>query len=118
MEPINLAKKLDSIDGVWVPRTVATVNDYDVRVVKILGEFVRHQHEETDEMFLVLDGEMEIRMDEGSVWLRAGECYVVPAGVHHQPCAAQETRVLLFEPSSVVNTGDAGGELTQPRVEI
>ncbi len=118
MESINLARKLEGIDGMWLPRTVATVNDYDVRVVKIVGEFVRHRHEDTDEMFLVLDGEMEIRFDEGSVWLRTGECYVVPAGTYHQPCAAQETHVLLFEPSSVVNTGDAGGPMTQPRVEL
>ncbi|GAA1793981.1 cupin domain-containing protein [Planosporangium flavigriseum] len=115
---INLAAKLALIGEHWSPRTVATVNDYDVRLVKVLGEFVRHQHADTDEFFLVLDGELTIRMDAGDVVLRKGEVYVVPAGVEHQPYAAVETEILLFEPREVINTGDAGGELTAPRREL
>jgi mannose-6-phosphate isomerase-like protein (cupin superfamily) len=109
MPAVNLSAKLALIAQHWSPRTVATVNDYDVRLVKVHGEFVRHQHSDTDEFFLVLDGELTIRMDAGDVTLAAGEVYVVPAGVEHQPVAAVETSVLLFEPSHVVNTGDAGG---------
>src|SRR3954453_3165862 len=118
MPTVNLAAKLALIDGHWSPRTVATVNDYDVRLVRVHGEFVRHQHPDTDEFFLVLDGELTIRMDAGDVVLRAGEVFVVPAGVDHQPVAAEEAAILLFEPSGVVNTGDAGGDLTAPRVEL
>jgi len=115
MESINLAAKLTQIAEVFSPRTVATVNDYDVRLAKVQGEFVRHRHEDTDEFFLVIDGELTIRMDAGDVVLRPGEVYVVPAGTYHQPLAEKETSILLFEPSSVVNTGDAGGSLTASR---
>lgn len=102
----------------WSPKTVATVNDYDVRIVKVQGEFVRHTHDDTDEFFLVVSGELTIRMDDGDVTLGSGEMYVVPRGVPHQPCAVAETRVLLIEPSTVVNTGDVGGTLTAPREEL
>jgi mannose-6-phosphate isomerase-like protein (cupin superfamily) len=115
---VNLRQKLALITDHWAPRTVATVNDYDVRLVKVQGEFVRHQHADTDEFFLVIDGELTIRMDDGDIVLGPGEMHVVPAGAHHQPYAAAETSVLLFEPSNVVNTGDAGGELTAPRREL
>jgi mannose-6-phosphate isomerase-like protein (cupin superfamily) len=115
---VSIAEKLALIAEHWSPRTVATVNDYDVRLVKIQGEFVRHQHPDTDELFLVLDGALTIRLDAGDVVLGPGELYVVPAGTHHQPYAEVETSMLLFEPSDVVNTGDAGGEMTAPRVEL
>jgi mannose-6-phosphate isomerase-like protein (cupin superfamily) len=115
---VNLAAKLALISEHWSPRTVATVNDYDVRLVKVKGEFVRHHHADTDEFFLVVDGELTIRLDDGDVVLKPGEMYVVPAGVYHQPYAENDTSVLIFEPSDVVNTGDAGGELTAPRVEL
>lgn len=115
---VILAEKLALIAEHWSPRTVATVNDYDVRLVKIQGEFVRHQHPDTDELFLVLDGALTIRLDAGDVVLGPGELYVVPAGTYHQPYAEVETSMLLFEPSDVVNTGDADGEMTAPRVEL
>ena len=118
MPAVNLAAKLALIAEHWSPRTVATVNGYDVRLVKVHGEFVRHQHSDTDEFFLVLDGELTIRMDAGDVTLGAGEVYVVPRGVDHHPAAAEETTILLFEPGDVVNTGDAGGALTAPRVQL
>src|SRR3954465_13688119 len=98
MPSVNLAAKLALIDDHWSPRTVATVNEYDVRLVRVHGEFVRHRHADTDEFFLVLDGELTIRLDAGDVTLRPGEMYVVPAGVAPQPVAAVETAVLLFEP--------------------
>ncbi len=115
MESINLAAKLAHIGEHWSPRTVATVNDYDVRLAKVQGEFVRHRHEDSDELFLVVEGELTLRTDDGDVVLRPGELYVVPAGTYHQPVAATETSILLFEPQETVNTGDAGGPLTAER---
>jgi len=115
VESINLAEKLAQIGEIWSPRTVATVNDYDVRLAKVHGEFVRHRHEDSDEFFLVVDGELTLRMDAGDVVLRPGEVYVVPAGTYHQPVAETETSILMFEPRTVVNIGDAGGELTAQR---
>jgi len=118
MDVVNLAAKLSRIAELWSPRTVATVNDYDVRLVKAHGEFVRHRHADTDEFFLVIEGELTIRMDDGDVVLGPGEAFVVPAGVYHQPYAAAEASILLFEPRVVVNTGDGGGELTATRQEL
>jgi mannose-6-phosphate isomerase-like protein (cupin superfamily) len=111
----NIDAVLAAVDAHWSPRTVAVVNDYDVRVVKVFGEFTRHAHPETDEFFLVLTGELTIRMDEGDVVLSAGDCYVVPKGRSHQPSADVETTVLLFEPSETVNTGDTPSDLTADR---
>ena len=115
---VNIDAVLASLPGPWQPRTVAVVNDYDVRVAQAEGEFTRHSHPETDEFFLVLAGELVLRLDDGDVELSQGDVYVVPRGVPHQPVASPGTRILLFEPSSTVNTGDAPGELTQPRVVV
>jgi mannose-6-phosphate isomerase-like protein (cupin superfamily) len=111
----NIDTVLASIVEHWSPRTIAVVNDYDVRVVKVQGEFPRHSHPETDELFVVLDGRLTIRMDEGDVVLGRGDTYVVPRGRHHQPFADVETAVLLVEPSATSNTGDNPGPLTAPR---
>lgn len=113
--PCNIDAVLASLTAHWSPRTIAVVNDYDVRVVKVLGEFTRHSHPETDEFFLVLSGSLTIRMNDGEVHLGAGDTYVVPKGQPHQPCAEAETTVLLFEPSATVNTGDTPSDLTAPR---
>jgi mannose-6-phosphate isomerase-like protein (cupin superfamily) len=112
--PKNLEAILSSLEH-WSPRTVAVVNDYDVRVAKVLGEFTRHSHPETDEFFLVLSGSLTIRMDEGDAHLGPADTFVVPRGRYHQPIAAEETRILLFEPSATVNTGDTPSELTAER---
>lgn len=117
-QPRDLGTILAGLDQHWSPRTVAVVNDYDVRVVKVLGEFTRHSHPETDEFFLVLSGSLTIEMDDGEVRLNPGDTYVVPRGRRHQPRADTETHLLLFEPSSTVNTGDAPGSLTAPRTVI
>jgi mannose-6-phosphate isomerase-like protein (cupin superfamily) len=111
----NLAAVLTAVTEHWSPRTIAVVNDYDVRVVKVLGEFTPHRHPDTDEFFMVLSGRLTIRMDEGDVVLGEGDTYVVPRGRLHQPCADAETTVLLFEPSATVNTGDSPSELTADR---
>ncbi len=112
---VNLDAVLGGVSEHWSPRTVAVVNDYDVRVVKVVGEFTPHRHVDTDEFFLVLSGQLVIRMDDGDVRLNAGDCYVVPKGRRHQPVAEEEATLLLFEPSSTVNTGDTPSALTAPR---
>ena len=109
---IDLARKLASFDDLWSPRVVARMNDYELKLVKLQGEFVWHRHEDTDELFIVLAGEMEIGFRDRSVVVRAGELYVVPRGVEHITRAAGECHALIIEPEGVVNTGDAGGPMT------
>lgn len=110
MEPINLKTTLDSFDAAWSPRIVAAVNDYDVRIAKFAGEHVWHVHENTDEFFLVVDGEIEIGLrepdGERSVTLRQGEVFVVPRGTFHKPSAKQGASVLMVEPTGTLTVGD------------
>lgn len=113
-EVINFAQKLAKFSAQWSPRVVAEMNDYQFKVVKLQGEFVWHEHKDTDEVFLVLHGEMEIGFRDRTVTLRAGEMFVVPKGVEHITRAALECHALLVEPRGVVNTGEAGGSLTAP----
>ena len=110
--PINFADKLSQLSDHWSPRVIAEINDYQFKVVKVLGEFVWHTHDETDEAFIVLDGALEVGFRDGVVTLKPGEMLVVPRGVEHITRAACETHVLVVEPRGVVNTGDAGGALT------
>ncbi|MBA3308815.1 MAG: cupin domain-containing protein [Nocardioidaceae bacterium] len=112
---VDLDGVLSQIDEPWSPRTVALLNDYDIRMVKAKGEFTRHSHPETDEAFLVLKGSLTVRMDAGDVTVGPGQLYVVPRGVHHQPVSEKGAEVLLIEPSSTVNTGDTPSELTTDR---
>jgi mannose-6-phosphate isomerase-like protein (cupin superfamily) len=112
MEAANLDVMLARFTEHWSPKKIARVNDYDVRIVKIQGEFTWHLHADTDEFFLVLDGRLTIQMRDRDVVLGPRELFVVPRGVEHCPRADAETAVLLFEPGTVINTGDAGGELT------
>lgn len=111
-ERVNLAEAMTRIGEYWSPRVVAELNDYRIKLVKIRDEFVWHRHEETDELFLVLEGRMGIAFRDRAVTLKKGELYVVPKGVEHKPFAEAECHVLLMEPAGVVNTGEAGGELT------
>ena len=112
MIPINLSEKLAKFSEHWSPRVVAELNDYQFKLVKLQGEFVWHDHADTDEAFLVIDGEMEIGFRDRTVTLRAGELFVVPKGVEHITRAARECHALIIEPRGVVNTGDAGGAQT------
>jgi mannose-6-phosphate isomerase-like protein (cupin superfamily) len=112
---VDLAAVLSQLEEPWSPRTVATMNDYDLRLVKTQGEFTRHSHPDTDEVFLVLSGTLTIRLDEREVTLGPGQLYVVPRGVQHQPVSADGAEVLLIEPSDTVNTGDTPSELTAQR---
>ncbi len=111
-QPINLNDKLGQFSDLWAPRVVAEMNEYQFKLVKIQGEFVWHEHRDTDEAFLVLNGEMAIELREGRVELKAGEMFVVPKGVPHKPSALNECQMMLIEPRGVINTGDAGGTLT------
>jgi mannose-6-phosphate isomerase-like protein (cupin superfamily) len=113
--PVDLAAVLATVQQPWEPRTVAVLNDYDLRVVRTQGEFTRHSHPETDEVFLVLSGSLTIRMADGDVTLGPGQLYVVPKGTPHQPYSRDGAEVLLVEPSATVNTGDNPGELTARR---
>jgi mannose-6-phosphate isomerase-like protein (cupin superfamily) len=110
-QTIDLAGKIALIDGYWQPRVVAEMNDYQFKVVKLEGEFLWHEHGDTDETFIVLDGELHIDfrggvLGDGSIVLRTGQMAVVPKGVEHKPRAHGEVRLLLIEPRGVVNTGD------------
>jgi mannose-6-phosphate isomerase-like protein (cupin superfamily) len=111
-EKVNLAQKLRLFDEHWQPKIVARINDNDVRIVKVKGEFVWHKHENTDDFFLVLQGHLTIQLRDRNVELDAGELFVVPRGVEHCPHADEEASVLLIEPAGTINTGDAGGPLT------
>ena len=110
--PINLQSKLSLFAEQWSPKVIAEMNDYQFKLVKIKGEFTWHNHTHTDETFIVLEGSMGIEFRDRTVQLNEGEMIVVPRGEEHKPFADEECRVLLVEPKGVVNTGDAGGQLT------
>ena len=113
---VNLAKKLQQFHDHWRPRTVAQMNGCDVMVVKVQGEFVWHKHDDTDDFFLVLEGELHVRLRDRTVVLGPGELFVVPRGVEHQPYAEREASLLLIEPTGTPNTGDAA--TAAPRQEL
>src|SRR5437764_11092632 len=115
---VRLSEKLAMFSERWSPKIVSTFNGHDVMVVKVKGEFVWHSHPDTDDFFLVLSGRLTIELRDGEVELGPGELYVVPKGVEHRPRADEETHILLIEPRGEPNTGDAGGELAAPEVEI
>ena len=118
MAKVNFEEKLSKFSEQWTPKVIAEMNDYQFKLVKIEGEFVWHEHPDTDEAFIVIEGSMRIDFEDGSsVDLERGEMYVVPRGVRHRPCAKTECRVMLVEPKGVVNTGDTDSELTAPNDE-
>ena len=109
---INIAEKLTRFDDRWNPRIVADLNDSHVKVVKVQGEFVWHQHEDEDELFFVLHGSLTIELRDGAVKLGPGEMVVIPKGVEHRPVAAEEVHLMLIEPKGIRHTGDVESELT------
>lgn len=111
-QSINLKEKLSLFTEHWSPKIIAQMNDYHFKLAKLQGDFVWHRHDETDEVFIALEGEMSIDFREGRVNLKAGEILVVPKGVEHKPFAEKECQVMLVEPVGTVNTGDTGGEMT------
>ena len=112
MDIINLKQKLGKFSDHWSPKVIAELNDYQFKLVKIQGEFVWHNHPDTDEVFIVIEGIMNIEFENETVRLTEGEMLVVPKGVEHKPYAETECKVMLVEPSGVVNTGDSDSELT------
>ena len=109
---INIHEKLSTFSDHWAPRIIARMNDTHFKIVKFQGEFVWHSHDDTDEVFIVLDGEMSIAFRDGSVKLKKGEMLVVPKGIEHRPSAEQECQAMVVEPAGTINTGNAGGEMT------
>ncbi|MBA3241103.1 MAG: cupin domain-containing protein [Acidobacteria bacterium] len=112
LEKVNISEKFRLFDEHWSPKIAGEVGDSYVKLVKFRGEFVWHQHETEDEMFLVVKGSITIRLRDGDVELREGEFVVIPRGVEHMPVAEEEAHVILFEPKSVLNTGDVRNERT------
>ena len=112
MDKINLAEKFSRFSVHWSPKIVAKLNGQHVKLVKFQGEFVWHQHDREDELFFVVQGSFRMEFRDRVVELREGEMLVVPRGVEHRPVAEREVSVLLFEPASTVNTGNAGGDRT------
>ena len=115
-QAIILSEKLATFNEYWQPRTIGQFNGHDLMVVKVKGEFVWHSHQNTDDFFMVLQGRITIRMQEGDVELKAGEIFVVPKGVEHCPVAEEEAHLLLIEPSGTPNTGNEA--TAAPRQEI
>ena len=104
---INFTEKFSLFDQQWKPKVIAEMNDYQFKLVKIEGEFVWHEHNNTDETFIVMQGEMKIEFRDGSVELKTGEMFVVPKGIEHKPTADNEALVMVIEPKGVINTGEA-----------
>jgi len=109
---INFREKFALFSERWQPKIVAEMNDYQFKIVKLQGDFIWHDHRDTDETFIVIEGELRIDFRDGAVRVAAGEMFVVPRGVEHKPFAAKEVKLLLIEPRGVPNTGDQAGERT------
>ena len=117
MQKVNLAEKLALFSDLWSPRIVGELNGQHVKLVKFKGPFVWHKHDDEDELFLAVKGSFRIEFRDRTVEVGEGEFLIVPRGVEHRPVADEEVHVLLFEPASTVNTGDAKSELTVKRPE-
>ena len=117
MIPVDLREKLALFSAHWDPKIVGELNGQHVKLVKVLGPFVWHRHENEDELFLVIEGSFVMEFRDRTVPVREGEFLIVPRGTEHRPVAEREVHVLLFEPASTLNTGDAGGPLTVARPE-
>ena len=109
---INFASKLKKFSDYWSPKIIAIMNDYEFKVVKIKGEFIWHNHKETDEVFIVLEGSMSIKLKNKTLNINKGEMIVIKSGEQHKPFANNECHILIIEPKGVINTGEAGLELT------
>ena len=111
---INFKDKFSKFSQHWQPKVVANLNDYEIKLVKLKGDFVWHQHEQTDEAFFVLKGAIQIEVENHTVSLNEGEMLVVPKGVRHKPYADEEAEVMLIEPKDIRNTGNIENDLTAP----
>jgi len=116
-QAINFKEKLSKINEHWSPRIIAEMNDYQFKLVKIKNEFVWHDHKDTDEVFIVIEGSMKIDFRDGQVILEQGEMFVIPKGVEHKPFASEECQIMLVEPRGVINTGEVKSEITKNNCE-
>ena len=112
MNKINFKEKFSKFSDHWSPKVIAEMNDYQFKLVKIQGDFVWHNHDDTDETFIVIEGEMKIEFENETVELSEGDMFVVPKGVEHKPWAENECKIMIIEPRGVVNTGNSEGDLT------
>ena len=112
MKKINLKSKFKEFNESWSPKVIAEMNDYQFKLVKIKDEFVWHKHKDTDEVFIVIDGKINIEFEDQIVELNAGEMIVVPKGKKHKPFANEEAKIMLVEPRGIINTGDIESDLT------
>jgi len=110
--PINLQEKFTLFQENWSPKVVGQLNDYHLKIARIEGEFIWHSHQETDELFMLVDGHLKIEFRDGEVELKPGDFYIVPKGVEHKPVAIRPCKILMIEPAGTLNTGDSGGERT------
>jgi len=109
---ININKKFQNFSEFWSPRVIAEMNDYQFKLAKIKGEFIWHTHDDTDEVFIVIEGEMKIELEDDEINLAQGDLFVVPRGIKHKPFAKNECKIMLVEPRGVINTGNVTNELT------
>jgi mannose-6-phosphate isomerase-like protein (cupin superfamily) len=117
MTKVNLKEKLSLFSEVYQPKIIGELNGQHVKLVKVLGPFVWHHHDNEDEMFLVIHGRLRIEFRDREVWIEEGEFLIVPRGVEHRPVADEETHILLFEPAGTLNTGNIEGEMTAKVLE-
>ena len=117
MKKVNLAEKFSLIDEYWSPKIVGALNGQEVKIAKFKGEFPRHHHQHEDELFLVIEGQCYLELDNKTVELNKGELFIVPKGMKHRPYAINEAHVLLFEPASTLNTGNINNEFTKNDLE-
>lgn len=117
MEVINLKEKFTKFSDHWNPRIVGALNGQHIKIAKIHGEFVFHQHEHEDELFMVLKGTMKMELRDKVFELNEGEIFIVPRGVEHRPVAEEEVHIMMFEPATTLNTGNVQGEFTKENLE-
>jgi len=117
IKKVNLKQKFNSFSEHWTPKIVGGLNGQLVKLAKLKGEFVKHKHEQEDELFLVIGGKLFIELEDKTLELEAGEFVIIPKGVEHKPYAPDEVSILLFEPASTLNTGDAESDLTVSKLD-
>jgi len=117
MNKINLIEKLEQINEYWTPKIIGELNGQFVKLAKLNGDFVRHKHDNEDELFLVVKGKLQLEFDDKTIELKENEICIVPKGVYHKPIAKDEVHILLFEPKSTINTGEISNELTKAKLE-
>jgi mannose-6-phosphate isomerase-like protein (cupin superfamily) len=118
MNKVNLAEKFSMFNGLWEPKIVGVLNNQHVKIAKLKGEFVWHDHENEDELFMVIKGHLTIKLRDGDVELDEGELYIIPRAVEHMPVAENEVHVLMFEPIGTVNTGNVDSGRTIKDIEV